>query len=247
MELNNNFIYIMTGKTIAAIGVIILPQLSKHIYLKKKHKILQIQNKALELSMFLSLPASVALLIGSEEIISALFGYGSFGEDAVYNSAKALYYFGLGLPAFALIKVFSTFFFANNDTKTPFYISLFAVILNIIISIYYFQKIGFIIIPIATTVSSWFNSIMLFIYLKNRNLFQFNNIFMVKFLKIIFASIMMGIFFKYLIINFENQLDYNYYFKSFYLILSVLLGLVFYLLISLVIKAFNYKDLQLKY
>ena len=197
--------------------------------------------------MFLCLPASVALFIGSEEIISALFGYGSFNTDAVSNSAKALYYFGLGLPAFALIKVFSTFFFANNDTKTPFYISLFAVILNIIISIYYFQKIGFIIIPIATTVSSWFNSIMLFIYLKNRNLFQFNNIFMVKFLKIIFASIMMGIFFKYLIINFENQLDYNYYFKSFYLILSVLLGLVFYLLISLVIKAFNYKDLQLKY
>ena len=230
-----------------AIGVVILPQLSKHVYLKKKKKILLIQNKALELSMFLCLPASVALFIGSEEIISALFGYGSFNTDAVSNSAKALYYFGLGLPAFALIKVFSTFFFANNDTKTSFYISLFAVILNIIISIYYFQKIGFIIIPIATTVSSWFNSIMLFIYLKNRNLFQFNNIFMVKFLKIIFASIMMGIFFKYLIINFENQLDYNYYFKSFYLILSVLLGLVFYLLISLVIKAFNYKDLQLKY
>ena len=82
--------------------------------------------------MFLSLPASVALFIGSEEIISALFGYGSFDEEAVSNSAKALYYFGLGLPAFALIKVFSTFFFANNDTKTPFYISLFSVILNII-------------------------------------------------------------------------------------------------------------------
>ena len=75
--------------------------------------------------MFLSLPASVALLIGSEEIISALFGYGSFSDKAVLNSAHALYYFGLGLPAFALIKVFSTFFFANNDTKTPFYISLF--------------------------------------------------------------------------------------------------------------------------
>ena len=60
--------------------------------------------------MFLSLPASVALFIGSEEIISALFGYGSFSNEAVLNSAKALYYFGLGLPAFALIKVFSTFF-----------------------------------------------------------------------------------------------------------------------------------------
>ena len=197
--------------------------------------------------MFLSLPASIALLIGSEEIISALFGYGSFSEEAVNNSSKALYYFGLGLPAFALIKVFSTFFFANHNTKTPFYISLISVILNICISVYYFKSIGFIIIPISTTISSWFNAIILLIYLKNYNLFEFNKTFLVRFLKIIFASIMMGIFFNYLISIFENQLLYGNNLKSFYLILSALLGLVFYLLISFLIKAFNYKDLQLKY
>jgi len=230
-----------------AIGVVILPQLSKHIYLKRKNKILQIQNKALELSMFLSLPASVALSIGSEEIISALFGYGSFTEEAVTNSAKALYYFGLGLPAFALIKVFSTFFFANHDTKTPFYISLISVILNILISIYYFKSIGFIIIPIATTISSWFNSILLFIFLKNKDLFQFNKIFFIRFTKIIFVSMMMGIFFRYSILIFENQLVYDYYLKSFYLILSVFLGFVFYLIMSLFIKAFKYEDIKLKY
>ena len=230
-----------------AIGVVILPQLSKHIYLKRKNKILQIQNKALELSMFLSLPASVALSIGSEEIISALFGYGSFTEEAVTNSAKALYYFGLGLPAFALIKVFSTFFFANHDTKTPFYISLISVILNILISIYYFKSIGFIIIPIATTISSWFNSILLFIFLKNKDLFQFNKIFFIRFTKIIFVSMMMGIFFRYLILIFENQLVYDYYLKSFYLILSVFLGFVFYFIMSLFIKAFKYEDIKLKY
>ena len=71
--------------------------------------------------MFLSLPASAALLIGSDEIISALFGYGSFSKEAVLNSSEALYYFGLGLPAFVLIKIFSTFFFANTVTQIPFY------------------------------------------------------------------------------------------------------------------------------
>ena len=197
--------------------------------------------------MFLSLPASVALLIGSEEIISALFGYGSFDEIAVFNSAKALYYFALGLPAFAFIKVFSTFFFANNDTKTPFYISLISVILNVVISVYYFKSIGFIIIPIATTIASWFNSIVLFVYLKNRNLFRFTKIFLIKFLKIIFASIIMGICFKYLILLFESKLIYDFNFKSFYLILCVLFCLLLYLLFSFFIRAFNYKDLQLKY
>ncbi|MBD1163942.1 murein biosynthesis integral membrane protein MurJ [Pelagibacterales bacterium SAG-MED11] len=230
-----------------AIGVVVLPQLSKYVYLKKKKKILEVQNKALELSMFLSLPASVALFIGSDVIISALFGYGSFSEESVTNSAQALFYFGLGLPAFALIKVFSTFFFANHDTKTPFYISLFSVILNVLISIYYFKSVGFIIIPIATSISSWFNSILLFIFLKNRDLFQFNEIFIIRFFKISFSSFLMGIFFKYVIIFFENQLVYDYYLKSFYLLLSVILGLIFYLLISLLIKAFKYDDIKLKY
>ena len=197
--------------------------------------------------MFLSLPASVALFIGSEEIISALFGYGSFNNEAVLNSAEALYYFGLGLPAFAFIKVFSTFFFANNDTKTPFYISLISVIINIFISLYYFKNIGFIIIPIATSISSWFNSIVLFIFLKNRNLFNFNTNFIIRFLKIVLASIFMGVFFYYLILIFQNKLVYDYNFKSFYLILSVLLALCFYLIISFFIKAFNYRDLQLRY
>ena len=230
-----------------AIGVVVLPQLSKHVHQKKNKKISFIQNKALELSMFLSIPASVALVIGSEQIISALFGYGSFTDNSVFNSANALYYFGLGLPAFALIKVFSTFFFANHDTKTPFYISLVSVLLNILISVYFFKDIGFIIIPIATTISSWFNSSMLFIYLKNNNLFEFNKTFFKQFVKIIFASIMMGIFFQYLILSFENQLSYTYFFKSAYLLLCVLLTIFFYLALSYFIKAFNYQDIKLKY
>ena len=197
--------------------------------------------------MFLSIPASVALVIGSEQIISALFGYGSFTDNSVLNSSDALYYFGLGLPAFALIKVFSTFFFANHDTKTPFYISLVSVLLNILISVYFFKDTGFIIIPIATTISSWFNSFILFVYLRNNDLFEFNEIFFKKFIKIAFASIMMGVFFKYMILFFENELSYTYYLKSVYLVLCVLLTIIFYFALSYFIKAFNYQDIKLKY
>ena len=230
-----------------AIGVVILPQLSKYVHLKKKDKIVLIQNKALELSMFLSVPATIALLIGSQEIISALFGYGSFSEEGVLNSAKALHYFGYGLPAFALIKVFSSFFFANHDTKTPFYISLVSVILNILISIYYFNKIGFIIIPIATSISSWFNSILLFIFLKNRYLFKFNDVFLYQFFRILFVSLLMGLLFKFLIIFFQSQLAYDYGLKSIYLILSVFICIVFYIILSIFFKAFKTQDIKLKY
>ena len=225
----------------------VLPQLSKHIHSQKKDKILLIQNKALELSLFLSLPASIALVIGSENIISALFGYGSFNEIAVENSAKALYFFALGLPAFSLIKIFSTFFFANNNTRTPFYISLLSVIVNIVISVYYFNEIGFIIIPIATSISSWVNGILLFIFLKKDNLFSFNSIFILRFIKIIIASLFMGVFFNILLMYFKNQLAFDYNIKSFFLVLSTLLGLLFYLIISYWIKAFKFSDFKLKY
>ncbi len=230
-----------------AIGVVILPQLSKHIQSRKKNKILLIQNKALELSLFLSLPATIALIIGSEQIISALFGYGSFNETSVSNSSLALYYFALGLPAFALIKVFSSFFFANHDTKTPFYISLISVLVNIFISLYYFSEIGFVIIPIATSISSWFNSILLFLFLKYRQLFYFNQIFFIKFVKIIFSSILMGLFFYFLLNFFHNELTFSHSFKSLYLVLSVILGLLFYLTVSYFIKAFQMNDIKLKY
>ena len=230
-----------------AVGTVVLPQLSKYIQDNKDSEILFIQNKALELSLFLSIPAAVALLFASEEIVSALFGYGSFDESAVKNSANALFYFGLGLPAFSLIKVFSSFFFARHNTKIPFYISLFSVALNILISIIFFKNIGFIIIPIATTLSSWFNAVILFVFLKKEEFFNFNSIFVTRFVRIVISTILMGLFFSYLISFFESNLAYDYSLKSAYIIGIVILALIFYLLTSVLIKAFKISDINLRY
>ena len=120
-------------------------------------------------------------------------------------------------------------------------------LVNIFISVYYFKDIGFIIIPIATSISSWFNSVLLFVLLKNRQLFFFNQIFFKKFIKIIFASILMGFFFNYLLNFFQNELAFNQSIKSLYLVLSVILGLLFYLIICYFIKAFQMSDIKLKY
>jgi len=230
-----------------AIGTVILPQLSKHIQGNKKEKINSIQNKALELSLFLSIPAAIALLIASEEIISSLFGYGSFDELSVKNSAKALYYFAIGLPAFSLIKVFSAFFFARHNTKIPFYISLTSVLLNIFISIIFFKEVGFIIIPIATTIASWFNAILLFVFLKIKNLFSFNLVFINRFIKILISSILMGTFFNYVIHFLNDKFIYQESLKGVYLVGAVILGLVFYLFITILIKAFKISDINLNY
>jgi len=230
-----------------AIGTVVLPQLSKLIETENKSEILLIQNKALELSLFLSIPATVALFIASKPIVSALFGYGSFSETSVENSALALFYFSFGLPAFSLIKVFSSFFFARHNTKTPFYISLISVLLNIFISILFFNKLGFIIIPIATSISSWFNAIALYIFSKKNNFFIFNDIFIYRFPRIIISSLIMVLVFYFLLNFISDKLIYSENFKFIYLLLSIMVALICYLGASFFTKAFKLSDINLKY
>ena len=147
-----------------AVSTVSLPVLSKLIKNKKNNQANKIQNKSLELSLLLSLPASIALIIGSEEIVNALFGYGSFTENDIIQTSAALRYFGYGIPAFAVLKIFANFFFARDNTMTPFKVSTIVVIINIAISILFFKQIGFIIIPIATTLSTWIG-VLYYLYL----------------------------------------------------------------------------------
>ena len=230
-----------------AIGTVLLPNLSKYIQSRNKKKIDFIQNKALELSLFLSLPATIALLIASEEITSSLFGYGSFDDLSVKNSAKALFYFALGLPAFSFIKIFSSFLFARHNTKVPFYFSVISVIINIIISIYYFNKIGFIIIPMATTISSWLNAILLLIYLTNKKYYSINSIFLNSLIKISLSTAITSYIFYNLINFFSDNLSYNSEYKLVSIILLVIVTFIIYILTSILTKAFKISDIKLKY
>ena len=230
-----------------AIGTVLLPNLSKYIQSKNKKKIDFIQNKALELSLFLSLPATLALLIASEEITSSLFGYGSFDSLSVKNSSIALFYFALGLPAFSIIKIFSNFLFARHNTKIPFYFSILSVIINIIISVYFFSKIGFIIIPIATTISSWVNALLLLIYLTNKEYFSITLNLVKSFFKIALSTFLTSYIFYNLIKFFSENLTYNSEYKLVTIILLVIATFIIYILISILTKAFKISDIQLKY
>ena len=117
-----------------AVGTVSLPALSKAFKNKNIKKLSNIQSKSLELALLLSMPASLGLILASEEIVNALFGYGSFSKDDVRLTSNALKYFGYGVPAFALVKILSNFFFARDNTKIPFYISTATVLINISIS-----------------------------------------------------------------------------------------------------------------
>ena len=229
-----------------AVGTVMLPELSKHVKNNNSDEINNLQNRALELCLFLSIPAATALVLASEEIITSLFGYGSFNSDSVTNTAIALTFFAFGVPAFSILKIFSNYFFARNDTKTSFYLSFISVILNILISVSFFNKLGFVIIPIATSISSWINVFFHYYFIKKRNLYNFDKTFIYKFPRMILSVVVMGIILYLLLGFFSEQFNYNEDWKFIYLFIIVIISLFSYFLISNFSGALKFKDIKLK-
>jgi len=229
-----------------AVGTVMLPELSKHVKNNNSVQINNLQNRALELCLFLSVPAATALVLASNQIITSLFGYGSFDNESVINTAIALTFFAFGVPAFSILKIFSNFFFARNDTKTTFYLSVVSVALNIVISVSLFREFGFVIIPIATSISSWINVFMHFYFIKKRNLHIFDSEFIYKFPRMILSVVVMGIVLYLLLGFFSDKFEYNESWKFIYLFIIVIISLISYFLISNFSGAFKFKDIKLR-
>ena len=227
-----------------AVGTVSLPVLSKAFKNKNVKKLSSIQSKSFELSLLLSIPASLALIVASEEIVNALFGYGSFSKEDVKLTSDALKYFGYGVPAFALVKILSNFFFARDNTKTPFYISIVMVIINISISVSLFSNFGFIIIPIATSIATWIG-VLFYVYLLNqKKSLLLNDQLIPNFVKILVSTIIMSFILVLALNNYASYLDYAYKFKAVYLLLIVGFTGIIYLLscfILGILKIKNYK------
>ncbi len=227
-----------------AVGTVSLPVLSKAFKKKNFSEVSNIQNKSLQLSLLLSIPASLALIIASEEIINGLFGYGSFTVEDVELTSGALTFFGYGVVAFALVKVLSNFFFVRDNTKTPFYVSSLIVFLNVVISLSFFKKIGFLIIPIATSISTWIG-VLIFLYLlqKKKYLILQNKLYFDT-MKIVISASIMSIILKFTLEKYSGFLDYTYNFKSIYLLIIVgFVGIVYFISCYLLglLKIKNYK------
>ena len=175
-----------------AIGVVLLPELSRKLRAGDGEGALNSQNRSLELSLLLTLPASVALMIMPGPIIQVLFERGAFTFADTSASAAALAAFAAGLPAFVLVKVFSPGFFAREDTKTPMRYAGISVAVNIICSLSLFWVIGHVGIAIATSLAGWVNAGLLTVTLKKRGHFEFDAQFRRRIVPVCLSCAVMG-------------------------------------------------------
>jgi len=150
------------------------------------------------------------------------------------------------VPAYSMLKIFSNFFFARDDTKTPFYLSVISVVINIIISISFFSKIGFVIIPIATSISSWINVLMHYYFIKKKDLHSYDSKFLHRFPRMILSTVAMGIILYLLLGFFSYKFSYNESWKFIYLFIIVLISLISYFLVSNFSGAFKFKDIKFR-
>jgi putative peptidoglycan lipid II flippase len=155
-----------------AIGIVLLPELSRRLGAGDEAGVHSSQNRALEFALFLTIPAAVALMVIPEPIVQVLFERGAFDAADTRATALALAAFAAGLPAFVLQKVFQPGFFAREDTRTPMYFALMSVGLNIVGALALFPFLGHVGIALATSVAAWLNAALLGVTLSRRGFFH---------------------------------------------------------------------------
>lgn len=146
-----------------AIGVVLLPDLSRKLAAEDISGSRAAINRAAEFSLALTLPAAMALIVIPLPLVSVLFQRGAFDAADAANTALALAVYGIGLPAFVLQKVMQPLYFARGDTKTPFYFALLDLLINAGLAISLSYYVGFIAAAIGTSTAGWAMVLMLWL------------------------------------------------------------------------------------
>lgn len=143
------------GVVAIAIGIVLLPDLSRRLQAGDGQGARDAYNRACEFALLLTVPAAVALVVIPEQLISFLFQRGAFTPEDTQKTALAVMIYGLGLPAFVMQKVLQPLYFAREDTKTPFRFAIYAMIINALVAVGLSFFIGYLAAAVATTVAAW--------------------------------------------------------------------------------------------
>jgi len=182
------------GIVSVALGLALLPLISRLLAAGDEKGALQAQNNALEFTLFLTLPAAVALNVAARPIVEVLFERGAFGHDATLATASALSYFALGLPAFTLAKALQPAFFAAHQMRAPMIIALVGAGLDLAISVSTFSTLAQDGIALGAALAGWFNAIALALLLWRSDRWNIDAAMFARLARMMLATIAMAAF-----------------------------------------------------
>ncbi len=175
------------------VGTAILPSLSRQIGSGNEVAASHTQNRAMELALFLSLPAAVALCVSAVPLIRGLLQHGAFTAADTIGASGALAAFAIGVPAYVLIKVLTPGFYARQDTKTPVRVAVFSMLFNLVGNLVLIWPLGHVGVAISTAIAAWVNVLVLYWLLHRRDQLRMDGRFRVKAVRILGASVVMGV------------------------------------------------------
>ena len=224
------------------LGVILLPEVTKRLRGGDQMGAITSMNRGIELAMFLTIPASIALIVIPYPIISTLFQHGAFTKEDANLTALSLAGFAIGIPGYVLIKVLQPGYFARENTKTPMLIAGVTVIVNIVFSIILFDSLGHIGIAIATSIAAWVNVGLLLFGL--RNFWKPDARLKSRMPKIFIASAVMGLSLWMLHQTIKEMFNHDFWLRLGGVSILVIFGITIYFFIAFKLKASSLKELK---
>lgn len=182
-----------------AVATVLLPELARALRGGNLEEASNLQNRSVEFTLFLTLPAAAAFLVMSEPIVRLLFERGHFSAESTHIVAGILGIYGLGLPAFVLIKAFIPGFFAREDTKTPMIFAGISVAVNVSLALTLFPLLSARGIAIAEISAGWINAILLFLTLVKRGHWGQDRALLSRIPRLLIASAIMAVALHYAI------------------------------------------------
>ena len=174
-----------------AIGTAVLPSFSRHAAAGNMDELKSSISFSLRLMLFLTIPSTFALMALNLPIISVLFQRGAFNMQAAICTSEALFFYGMGLWAFSVVRVFVQSFYALQDAKWPMRAAMIAFVVNLIFSLALMYSMKHKGLALANSLSAVFNVFILsFVLRKKIGKFLDRN-FYISTLKIIASSVVM--------------------------------------------------------
>ena len=151
----NRLIELPLGMVGAAIGAVLVPELTRALRGDDRTAMLRAESRGLELAVGLALPATLGLIVLSEPIVRMLFEHGAFAAADTVATTHALMWLSLGLPAHVLVKALSPAFFARDDTWTPMVAALAGFAVAIVLAVVLGRLFGADGIAISVALGAW--------------------------------------------------------------------------------------------
>jgi putative peptidoglycan lipid II flippase len=232
-----------------AISTVILPTLSRQYAKNKQQEFIKTLRWALNLGFFIAIPAATALAVMAREVVITLFQHGEFTSTDTYMTALSLIAYMLALPAFIINKILLPAYYARKDTKSPVKIGIIAMLANIVFNfifigiLIYFDFIALHVgLALASALSGWMQTFMLYNGLKKNEIIPSGVIQWSLVNKLIVASIVMAASILLLINNLGDWTIFSGLMRYTYLLSCIVLGVLVYF-ISLFLMKIKFKNL----